>query len=107
MMRATGRAMKLWLAAGLVVFASACLAPEQRDPTATLMTGEELRAATSSVVDKGSIAFGESIRDIPPFPGDRHGFTFYAKEGALVSDMQTAQMKALPVSWLVLLGTSV
>src|SRR5213594_231919 len=104
MMRATGRAMKLWLAAGLVVFASACLAPEQRDPTATLMTGEELRAATSSGVDKGSIAFGESIRDISLFPGDRHGFTFYAKEGALVRATQTAHTKANPDAFLVLLG---
>ncbi|TMA67784.1 MAG: hypothetical protein E6J69_08955 [Deltaproteobacteria bacterium] len=104
MMRATGRAMKLWLAAGLVVFAGACLAPEQRDPTATLMTGEELRAATSSVVDKGSIAFGESIRDISLFPGDRHGFTFYAKEGAIVRATQTAHTKANPDGFLVLLG---
>src|SRR5207253_8321522 len=104
MMRATGRAMKLWLAAGLVVFAGACLAPEQRDPTATLMTGEELRAATSSVVDKGSIAFGESIRDISLFPGDRHGFTFYAKEGAIVRATQAARTKANPDAFFVLLG---
>src|SRR5437870_8730591 len=105
MMRATPRFMKRWCAGGLTAVPGACLARERRDPTATVMTAEELRAATSSVVDKGSISFGESIRDISLSPGDRHGFTFYATQGAIVRATQTAHTKANPDGFLVLLGS--
>ena len=103
-MLATMARIMWWLVGGLVVMAVGCLRSDQQDPDATRATAEELRAARLGVLDKGSIVFGESIRDISLTDGERHGFTFYGSEGAILRAKQTAQRDGNPDALLLLLG---
>src|SRR5262249_33528820 len=96
--------MRWWLAGGLAVVVASCLPSEQQDLTGERATTEELRAARLGVIDKGPIAFGESIRDVSLSSGERHGFTFYGSRGAVVRAKQSAQTDGHPDALLLLLA---
>src|SRR5262249_49968128 len=102
--QATIARMKWWLAGGLAVAVTSCVPSEQQDRTGARAVTEELRAARFGVVDKGPIAFGESIRDVPLSYGEWHGFTFYGSGGAIVRAKQSAQVDVHPDALLLLLG---
>jgi len=103
-MFATMARIKWWLVGVVTVMVVGCVSPDQQDLTGTLATAEELRAARLGVIDKGSIAFGESIRDISLSHGERHGFTFYGSEETILRAKETAQTDGNPDALLLLLG---
>src|ERR1043166_687416 len=100
-MQAAMARMKWWLAGGLAVVVGSCLPSEPQDPAGARATTEELRAARFGVIDKGPITFGESLRDVPLSYGERHGFTFYGSQGAIVRAKQSAQTDGHPDALLL------